>query len=51
MNPQAIAIALRIADVQERIRIADIQNAGRIALEILNDELWDLKRQYNKVAR
>jgi hypothetical protein len=51
MNPQAIAIALRIADVEEQIRIAEIQNAKRIALEILNDELWDLKRQYNKLAR
>jgi hypothetical protein len=51
MNPQAIALALRIAELQERIQVAEIQNAKRIALEIMNDELWDLKRQYNKLAR
>jgi hypothetical protein len=40
----------RIAQLERRIHIAEIQNARPITLELLCDELWNLKRELGKVA-
>lgn len=48
MNAQEIQT--RIETLERRIRIAEIQGAKPITLEILCGELWDLKRELSKVA-